>query len=311
MTSLAVGVLAGKSMLAVHALAMFQAQDSINSGNSKLLMVFVGLVAFALLVQAIVMAILAIGAAKAQKTIMADIAELKLKALPFIANSHTLVNELGPQVKEITAKTNALIGDLTPHVKDITAKVQTLVADLSPQIVGITQKVHSITGHVEEISTMAKDKALEFGPTISAANETATQANLTVRATIMDASEKTRSQVDRVNTMITGALTSTEKIVKAIEHGITQPAREVSGFVSGAKTTIEHLAKTYGGKINLSGLSSLLGKTKKKDTTPSPYGAPKTATTTHTVNPVAPRAPEAMGSTLPSAFGSTRRDLDL
>ena len=270
MTSVAVIMVAGKSVLAIHTLAMFQAQDSINSGNSKLLMIFVGLVAFALLVQAMVMVALAVGVGKAQKTIMADIAELKAKAMPFIANTHDLVNELGPKVKEITAKTSGLITDLTPHVKDITAKVQTLVADLSPEIVGITQKVHSITGRVEEISTMAKDKVFEFGPTISAANETASQANQAVRATILDANEKTRGQVDRVNTMITGALNTTERMIKAVEYGITLPAREVSGFVSGAKSTIEHLAKTYGGKISFSGLASMVGLGGKKKEAPGP-----------------------------------------
>ena len=294
MITLAAGVLNGESLALAHGLAMFQVQDSINNGNSRLLIIFVGLVAFALLVQAVVMMTLAIGGAKAQKSAMAEIAEIKAKLLPFIERSHALVNELGPQVKEITAKTNALI------------------TDLSPAIVGITQKINSISGHVEEISVMTRNKVLEFGPTISAANETAALANQTVRATLLDANEKTRAQVNRVNVMITEAIDATAKIVKAVEHGITQPAREVSGFVSGAKVTFEHLAKTYGGKINLSslaGLVSLVGVGRKKEA-PSPYTQPEKST----APPVAPRAPEAMGSNesnLPSAFGSTRRDLDL
>lgn len=309
MTTLAAGLLTGKSALAIHSLAMFQAQDSINSGNSKLLMIFVGLVAFALLVQAAVMVALAVGGAKAQKAVMADIAEVKAKLMPIIEKSHGLVTDLTPQIKEITAKTNTLIGDVSPHVVQITAKVQTLVADLSPEIVGITRKVHAISGHVEEISVMAKDKVLEFGPTISAANETAAQANQTVRATIMDANEKTRAQVERVNGMISSVLDSTVKVARAVEYGVTQPVREVSGFVSGAKVTLEQLTKKYGGMINLSSLTSLFGAGKTKKT-PSPYGPPKTSPVTH----VAPHSPEAMGSTslgLPSAFGSTRRDLDL
>ena len=310
MTTLAAGLLAGKSVLAVHTLAILQAQDSINSGNSKLLMFFVGLAAFALFVQAIVMAALAIGGAKAQKKIMADIAELKEKAMPFIAQSHLLVNELGPQVKEITNKTNLLITDMTPHVKDITVKVQALVADLSPEIVGITQKVHSIAGHAESVTAMAKDKVLAFGPTVDAANETALAANTTVRETILDASEKTRAQVGRVNELVTSVIDSTVKIVRAVEHGITQPAREVSGFVNGAKVTVEHLVKHYGGGLNLSSLASLVGFGKRK-TAPSPYAATPRSTAP---TPVTSYPPDGMGTTpsqLPSAFGSTRRDLDL
>ncbi len=306
MTTLAAGVLAGKSLIAVHGLAMLQAQDSINSGNSKLLEIFIGLAAFALLVQATAVVAVALGLMKAQKVVLSEIAEIKAKVLPFVEKSHGLVDDLTPQVKAITAKTQTLITDLTPHVKDITVKVQALVEDLSPRIVGITDKVHSIAGHVEEISMIAKNKVAEFGPTVSAANETVKQTNETVRATVMDVNGKTRAQVDRVNGMITGVLDSATKIGKAIEHGITQPAREVSGFVAGAKVTFEHLAKRYGGIVNLSSLSNLVGLGSKKSASPF--------TPSETKRPVTQQAPESMGnqeSKLPSAFGSTQRDLDL
>ena len=325
MTTLAAGTLTGKSLIAAHSLMFFQAQDSINSGNSKLLMIFIGLAAFALLVQAAAVVGVAVGLLKAKNVALKDLAEIKAKVMPFIDKSHGLVTDLTPQVKEITAKTNALIGDLTPTVKDITVKVQTLVADLSPQIVGITTKVHNIAGHVEEISSMAKDKVAEFGPTISAANDTVKQTNETVRATLMDANDKTRAQVDRVNGMITGVLDSTVKFGKAVEHAVTQPAREVSGMVSGAKTTLEHLAKRYGGAINLGSLASVSDYAKnafsglfKKKPAPAARTAPKAEPyvptqqpTVHT--PVDVRVPERMGeSTLPAAFGSTvKRDLDL
>jgi uncharacterized protein YoxC len=311
MTTLAAGVISGKTLLFAHSFAIFQAQDAINSGNAKLLMVFIGLAAFALLVQAIAVVVVALGAVKAQKVILGHVEEIKAKVLPFVDKSHTLVNDLTPQVKEITAKTNLLITDMTPQVKDITAKVQALVGELSPQIVGITAKVHTITGHVEEITALAKDKVVEFGPTVSAANETAKQANETVRATIMDAGDKTRAQVDRVNVMVSGVLDATTKLGKAIEYGVTQPAREVSGFVSGAKVTVEHLVKRYGPLVNLSSLAGIVGLGKKKPA-PSPYTPPKPAAATHV--PVTPHAPEAMSTNetrLPSAFGSTKRDMDL
>ena len=43
-----------------------QDADSISSGNSRLLMIFVGMVAAALIVQAIALVVMAIGAAKAR-----------------------------------------------------------------------------------------------------------------------------------------------------------------------------------------------------------------------------------------------------
>ena len=44
-----------------------QDPDSLSSGNSRLLMVFVGMVAVALIVQAIALIAMAVGAAKARK----------------------------------------------------------------------------------------------------------------------------------------------------------------------------------------------------------------------------------------------------
>ena len=309
MTILAASVWAGKPVLFAHSLGLLQAQDMINSGNSKLLEVFIGLAAFALLVQAAAVVGVALGAMKAQKVILAEIAEIKGKVLPFVAQSHGLVNDISPTVKSITSKTDTLISDLTPHVKDITVKVQGLVADLSPQIVGITAKVHAIAGHVEEISTLAKDKVVEFGPTVSAANLTVRETNDNVRATVQDVNDKTRAQVARVNGMISGALDATAKIGRAIEHGITQPAREVSGFVTGTKVAVEHLYKRYGGMVNLGGLADMVGFGKKK-----PAASPYTPQRPAQASAVSPHAPESMGAKenqLPSAFGSTRRDLDL
>ena len=41
--------------------------------------------------------------------------------------------------------------------------------------------------------------------------------------------------------MLSGALDATVKLGKAIEHGITQPGRELAGLVSGAKATVDSL----------------------------------------------------------------------
>ena len=187
-------------------LAMWQAQDAINSGHAVLLEVFVGLVAFALLVQAAVMVALAMVAVKAQKAIMAEVTVIKGKVMPLVDKSH------------------ALMTDLTPEIKAITTKVH-----------DITQKVDVITAHIEEIAGVAKDKAHEFAPTISAANVTFGEANETAR----EVNQKTRAQVNRVNGMITSTLDATAALGKAIQNGISAPGREIAGVVTGVKASID------------------------------------------------------------------------
>ncbi|MEO6982315.1 MAG: hypothetical protein ABI072_04285, partial [Edaphobacter sp.] len=50
--------------------------DSISSGNSKLLMIFIGLVAVAMVAQAITVIVMAVGAARARKRVLTIAEEL-------------------------------------------------------------------------------------------------------------------------------------------------------------------------------------------------------------------------------------------
>ena len=211
-------------------LASFALQaDSINSGNSTLLMIFVGLVALAMLTIAAVVVALALFAMKAEKRLMVHIEEIKAKALPLIDKSTGLVQELTPQIKQITVK------------------------------------VHEITAHVEDIASLAKAKAHEFSPTISAANETVQQANATVR----DVNVKTQAQVERVNGMISSALDATALFGRQLQHGITQPGREVSGVVAGVKAAFTTFIGRSGAGTSY---SSAARKTYRGAATSQPQG---------------------------------------
>jgi methyl-accepting chemotaxis protein len=216
MTTLAAGALTVRSFAPVHSLAFFQAQDSINSGNSKLLMIFIGIAAFALLAQAIVMIAAGIGTMKAINEIKGHVEEMRSKALPFISSAHGLVTDMTPEVKQITAKVNMLVTDLSPEIKQITTKVHE-----------ISVKAEQITAHFEEIASMAKDKAHEFSPTISDANRT-----------VQDANRMSKEQLIRVDARVTEALNATEEMGASLRHSISAPGREIAHLVSSAKATM-------------------------------------------------------------------------
>ena len=173
-------------------------QDGLSGESTHLLMIFIGIAAFALLAQAFVMLGMAIGASKAQKKLLGHVEDISNKLLPLID------------------KSNVLVTDLTPQLKDITARAQV------------------ITGNVEQISALMRDKANEFGPTITAANQTIIEANDTVR----DANRRTQQQVVRVNDMVTSVLDATAQMGRAIQNGITTPVREVSNIVEGLKAGV-------------------------------------------------------------------------
>jgi hypothetical protein len=190
-------------------LAAFQAQDSINSGNAKLLMIFIGVVAASMFAQAFVLVCAAIYAVKAQKELTVELHEFRTKALDLIDKTHALITELTPQVRSITAK------------------------------------VETITAHVDHLAALVHEKADEISPTISAANQTVLAANLTVQ----DANLKTRAQINRVDKIVSSALDATVRLGVAIEQGIAKPGREIAGVLSGLKVGFETLisgARAFG-----------------------------------------------------------------
>lgn len=215
MTCLA-GLLAGKSLMAF---AAFQA-DGLSAGDARVLVVSVVIIAAVMLLIALVIIGIAVAALKAFKEVMAEVNLLKAKALPLIEKSNTLVTDLTPKI-------NKLVDELAPKINDITTKV-----DL-------------ITGHVEHIAGLAKEKADEFAPTVSKANETIVQANETVQ----DANRKTQAQIKRVDGIISSALDATVRLGVAIEKGIAVPGRELAGIVQGVKIGFETFlsgAKAFG-----------------------------------------------------------------
>ena len=79
-----------------------QESDSLSAGNTKLLMIFVGMVAIAMVAQAIALIVMAVGAAKARKQGLAIANEVRDKIMPVISGTHEIIRDSGPKVKVIT-----------------------------------------------------------------------------------------------------------------------------------------------------------------------------------------------------------------
>src|SRR5260370_1773761 len=79
-----------------------QNPDSLAAGNTKLLIVFVGMVAIAMVAQAVALIIMAIGAGKARKRGLEIAEEVREKLMPVISGTHDILRDAGPKVKIIT-----------------------------------------------------------------------------------------------------------------------------------------------------------------------------------------------------------------
>jgi hypothetical protein len=76
--------------------------DSISAGNTRLLMIFIGIVALSLLSQAILFAFMALGAKRTQARVLAIAEELRARAIPILDISEDLIKDTVPKVKTIT-----------------------------------------------------------------------------------------------------------------------------------------------------------------------------------------------------------------
>src|SRR5260370_25702945 len=64
-------------------------------------MIFIGIVAFSMLTQAIVFIVAAVAAAKGRNRVLAIVEEIRLKTLPVIDSTQSLIHDLHPKIKVI------------------------------------------------------------------------------------------------------------------------------------------------------------------------------------------------------------------
>ena len=79
-----------------------QDAGSLSSGSTKWLVLFVGMVAIAMVVQAIAVVVLAIGAVKARKRALEIAEEVRTKVIPILETTQSVLHDSAPKVKIIT-----------------------------------------------------------------------------------------------------------------------------------------------------------------------------------------------------------------
>lgn len=126
--------------------------NGLSSDSTFWLMIFVGIVALAMLVQAIVVAITAYGAIKIRRRAMEIVEELRLKALPIIDRTHGLVHDLDPKIRTITDNFVE-----TSHV------VRSKAQDFDSTITDVNQRARAKAARVDDMVSSVLDTAEGVG----------------------------------------------------------------------------------------------------------------------------------------------------
>jgi len=132
-----------------------QDPGSISSGNSRLLMFFVAMVAIAMVAQAAVVIGAAYGAYKARKQLLAIAEELRAKTLPVIDDAQGMVRELRPK---LTVITDNLVE--TSHV------VRSKAADFDSTISEVNNRARAQTARVDDMFTSVLDTTAGIASTV-------------------------------------------------------------------------------------------------------------------------------------------------
>ena len=139
------------------AVMWLQEADSNSSGKTKWLMIFVGIVAFSMLVQAMVFVAFAIGAAKTQKRVIAMVDEVHETALPAIRSVQELVREMTPKLRVITdnlLETSHVVRSKAQEIDvtltDVNLKTRKQVASVDALVTATLEATASLAAAVEK-----------------------------------------------------------------------------------------------------------------------------------------------------------------
>ncbi|MFR7871094.1 MAG: hypothetical protein ACLU2L_01105, partial [Fenollaria timonensis] len=68
------------------------------------------------------------------------------------SNVNGLVDDIRPDIKEMTVEAKGLVRDLGPNIKSVTDDVSTLVTELRPNISGIMSNINGVTSDVSKLT---------------------------------------------------------------------------------------------------------------------------------------------------------------
>ena len=129
-----------------------QDEGSLSSGNSRLLMIFVGMVAIAMIVQAIAVIVIAIGAAKASKRALEIADQLHTKMMPILDTTQSVLHDSAPKVKIITenlVETSHMVrskaAEFDATASDLNSKARAQAARVDGMVTGVLNTTSEIS----------------------------------------------------------------------------------------------------------------------------------------------------------------------
>ncbi len=245
-------------MVQVLSMAWFQTPEA-TPNNWTLLLILVGIMALASLVQLAAFAAVGYFALTAKKKATEAINDIKKKSMPLIGKANDIVEDLKPKIKSVS-------DDVTSMSHTVKAKVE----QIDQTVTQVNEKVRGQVEHIDQTITDLNDRVKAK---VELVDQMLSDVNSKVRAhidqadaTVNDVQEKAKVQVTRVDDMVSTALKATSDISDTVQKSIKTPVLEVAGVVNGVKAGLDVLFGRSDGK----GTRSRRGSSPSSAVAPSP-----------------------------------------
>jgi methyl-accepting chemotaxis protein len=133
-----------------------QDAGSLSSGNSRWLVIFVGVIAAAMIAQAIAVAVVAVGALTAGKRALDIVDDMRTKLMPMVESTHEMLQDARPKVKVITenlletshvVRSKAQEFDVTAG--DVNSRTRAQVARVDGMVTSVLNSTSEITDSLQ------------------------------------------------------------------------------------------------------------------------------------------------------------------
>lgn len=181
----------------------------------NLLVVFIAVTAAAVVLQAGILVALYVAVRKTTAKLEAEVAELKVKTLPIVHSTDSMLKELRPKIDQI-------VDNLT---------------QLHPKILKIVDALVEIRPKAETVM----DNLVQTTSTVRSEVQR-------VDATVSDVMDRARLQVIRADEMLTRTFDRVEHTSDVVTKTVVSPVRQVSGIVRGVTAGVEFFLGNRGRK---------------------------------------------------------------
>jgi histidinol dehydrogenase len=181
----------------------------------NLLVVFIAVTAAAVVLQAGILVALYVAVRKTTAKLEAEVAELKVKTLPIVHSTDSMLKELRPKIDQI-------VDNLT---------------QLHPKILKVVDALVEIRPKAETVM----DNLVQTTSTVRSEVQR-------VDATVSDVMDRARLQVIRADEMLTRTFDRVEHTSDVVTKTVVSPVRQVSGIVRGVTAGVEFFLGNRGRK---------------------------------------------------------------